>query len=401
MSGAHCARRTPERFSREAAAGYDRLVIENTRVVLAGCGALGQFVAMALALIGYPDAIFIDMDTFEESNMTRSPFYRDGAHKAKATAVGARAMCTAMGPITYRYTCDMVQRLGDALFRSGKKTIVIAAVDSVEARWWLAERCRMNGVPLIEAGFRGERWNLTVVPNGHTEEACWACDQQRATTHRLFSCTTYARGVMATGLIPATAPVAMSLAAWQVEAAAALLHGDARLAGCSLFGDLRTGQVQLMRRVCNPDCCLDHSIGYSKATRLACGPDNTVRDLLGEVAGHVPEPVIHLPASFIRTAPCVKCHGCTLVGQPEWQIHEAPCCTECGGSYVPAKELVPEQHGSLSGPTSESLFTTRLADLGVGPGLHLRVSGAEQSQIVRVSGGLGPFLTEAVPERVL
>ena len=72
------------RFSREAAAGYDREVIKNVDIVLVGAGALGQFCAMCLALIGFPHVLIVDMDSFEESNITRSPFFKKGEMKARA-----------------------------------------------------------------------------------------------------------------------------------------------------------------------------------------------------------------------------------------------------------------------------------------------------------------------------
>ncbi len=57
----------------------------------------------------------VDMDDFEESNVTRSPFYRHGWNKAKATATGARTLCAAIGEVSYRYAPVMVQRLSGVI----------------------------------------------------------------------------------------------------------------------------------------------------------------------------------------------------------------------------------------------------------------------------------------------
>ena len=42
---------------------------------------------LCLALIGYPRVTCVDMDWFEDSNATRSPFYCEGWPKARAVAM--------------------------------------------------------------------------------------------------------------------------------------------------------------------------------------------------------------------------------------------------------------------------------------------------------------------------
>ena len=349
-------------FSREEAAGYDRNVIDRANVILVGCGALGQFLALALALIGYPHVLFIDMDRFEESNISRSPFYRRGCNKAEAAALAAQRLCTATGPIRYRYANCMVQWLGDAVFRPGERTIVLLAVDGLPARWWVAERCRAMGVPLVEGGFHADRWNLSIFPN-NAGDPCWACSQGEIETGRVFSCDTYARQAIEAGFIPATAPGAMSLAAWQLAAATALAHGDSTLANTTVFGDLRTGRTQLMRSVANPDCSLGHAIACQDALQLDCRPEDSVGTLLAEAETLMPEPVVQLPASFIRTAPCGRCRRPVLVERPEWAVEGVPICASCGGSFIPGEGLLLEQHGSLSSQTCETILETPLRTL--------------------------------------
>jgi len=374
------------RFSRETAAGYDRTVIDRVYVILVGCGALGQFLALILALIGYPNVLFIDMDMFEESNISRSPFYREGWHKAKATAVGARGLCTAIGRSAYCYVTEPVQRLGDAIFRLCEHTVVFSAVDNQPARRWLAQRCRTMGVPLFEGGFRGDRWNLSVFPNRSEDEPCWHCDRAEEVSGRLFSCETYARQAMEAGLTPATAPGAAALAANQAGVATAFLHGEEALASTTIFGNLREGTTRIMKRVANPDCQLDHRISASTAIDLKSGPNVTVAELLREVASSIADPIVELPASFIRIAPCGQCRQATLIELPEWAIEETPRCEHCDGRYSRCPNLLPEQHGTLSEQTSETIGNLPLRQVGLGPGLHLNVAGRSDQQVVALAG---------------
>lgn len=376
-----------ERFSREAAAGYDREIIEEANVVLVGTGALGQFVALCLALIGYLRITFIDMDVFEESNATRSPFYCQGASKAKATAEGAARLCTATNEKHYRYGSTHVQRFGDAIFRGA--TAVLCAVDSQSGRGWLAQRCRLHGVPLIEGGFRAERWNVSTLLNGSDEEPCWACGQQLTASGRIFACDAYARNVELQGFIPATAPGAMGLAATMVGQLTQLLHGNHELANTTLAADLRLGIMRLSRRVSDPNCVLDHRVAR-EVTDIPVTPDDTVAALLAEVEKHVSEPMVVLPAPFIRNAACRGCHALASVQQPEWALDGPPLCTECGGTDE-RSEGVPEQHGYLARQTSTSIADLTLGQIGLGPRLLLRVEDESGVAMIRIGGECSPL----------
>ena len=375
-----------ERFSREAAAGLDRQVIEDSNVIVVGAGALGNFIMLALALLGFPRVTCVDMDRFEDSNAPRSPFYQRGRLKARAVAAGARRLCTATENVVYRYASVMVQALGDDLFKGAGRTIVLSAVDCPQARRWLAERCRKTGIPLIEGGFHSGRWNASVILNQAEAEPCWACGQGPLGTRRLFSCETYARQVEAAGLVPAAAPVAMQLAAFMVEAMTQLLHGDLTLANRTLFAELTRGVVQSMQRVADPSCPIDHRVVAHQAKPMHCGPQDTVCSLLEELAGQVSDPIVRLPAAFIAVAPCGQCHSTTLVRQPAWRLAKTPLCRECGGSFKRTPRVA-EQHGTLSEPTSRSIFPWRLEAIGLGPGLHLEVDGRDRSLTIALAGG--------------
>lgn len=372
-------------FSREKAAGYNRQIIERTRVVVAGAGALGQWIMLCLALIGYPLVTCVDFDRFDESNATRSPFYGRGRFKAPCVAAGARRMCTARAGVCFRYFVGMVQQLGDILFREAQPVVVFSALDSQPGRLWLADRCRKASVPLVEGGFHGEHWNVSVFANSCDDAPCWACGQTDIEPRRVFSCEAYAREAESDGFIPATAPGAMALAACMVSLATQLLHGNDSLADCTLVTDLNRGKVQLMRRSCDSSCRLDHRVLARKAVQLTCNSRATVAELLRELEHVSDDAIVHLPASFIRVAPCVRCHESCLVNKPEWAIHQSPRCRACGGRFERSSDL-PEQHGVLSQEASANLLEVSLADVGLGPGLLLCISGRDAPHTVALAG---------------
>ena len=374
-----------DRFTRETAAGYDRDVINTCRIVVVGAGALGGVLMELLALVGFPFVDCVDMDSFEESNAPRAKFFRLNEAKSKAVATGAKQLCTAIVANRYRYAVARIQALGDALFLGPEKKIAFAAVDCPDARRWIAQRCRRLGVPMIEGGFYGGRWNASVIMNRADEEPCWACGQGPLSRSRVFSCDAYARKTAENGSIPASAPVAASLGAFMVGAMAGVLHGDEQLANSTITCDLRRGVQHLMRRQADSDCQVDHRLLHTQAVGLESGPKTRVCDLLAEVRKLAESPIISLPAAFIHTAPCKQCRKTVLVRRPEWAITEAPNCASCGGQFQ-HYDGPPEQFGFVSEDMVERLGDVCLSDVGLGPDLLLNVEGTDRQITVALAG---------------
>ena len=69
--------------------------VKNARVLVAGCGALGNEVVKNLALFGVGHIYVVDFDRIELSNLTRSVLFREEDahnHSYKAEIVAKRAM---------------------------------------------------------------------------------------------------------------------------------------------------------------------------------------------------------------------------------------------------------------------------------------------------------------------
>lgn len=373
-------------LSREIQAGYDPAIVYSAQALVAGCGALGQMIAHLLALIGFVRVTFVDMDAFEASNATRSPFYRPGAAKAAATCLGAAALCTAPEGADYGYFNGRVQELGDAGLPAAEKAIVFCAVDDPEARRWLAQRCRYTGVPLVEGGFAGARVNFSVFPNAEEDEPCWACGQGDIIASRAFSCTRLAQTAIDEGIVPATAPAAAGLAALMVEAGVMLLHDAAPLAHHTVFDDLRRGASTAMRRVRDPRCRVDHRVIYQEATSSALSPDDTIDALLAELEHRFDEPIAQMPASYVVAAPCHRCLSMTRVERPEWAVPLPLLCKPCGGDFETTEQPVPLQYGALSRRSSAAIAALPLRAAGVGLGMHLVVHHRHGTAVVRLQG---------------
>src|SRR6266567_9561155 len=70
---------------------WDQNILSKARVMVIGCGALGNEVLKNLALVGVGYILLIDFDMVEVSNLSRSVFFRLGdQHQAKADIAAAR-----------------------------------------------------------------------------------------------------------------------------------------------------------------------------------------------------------------------------------------------------------------------------------------------------------------------
>ncbi|HMS34689.1 MAG TPA: ThiF family adenylyltransferase, partial [Ignavibacteria bacterium] len=68
---------TDDRYSRlELITWWDQDILKNAKILVAGCGALGNEIVKNLAMLGVGNICVADMDKVEESNLTRSILFR-------------------------------------------------------------------------------------------------------------------------------------------------------------------------------------------------------------------------------------------------------------------------------------------------------------------------------------
>ena len=381
--------------SREAIAGYDRKGMEEGVIVLVGCGAAGCNIAQTLALSGVGELRLVDPDVVELSNVTRSPLFRRERlasgrerHKVREVALGVLALSTAASP-RVRFAVRPIEALGYGALRGA--SVVISALDSLSGRAYLADLTRALGVPLVELGFQGHEGHVAVFPNAADDEPCWRCMHPRVADGRL-SCREYARAVVARGMTPATQPLAATFSALAAEAAIGALHGRFDLGGRYLGLDIRSGRAHRLEIALEPQCP-----GVHRRLRPDASVPVTARQplttLFEAVRSLVSEPVIHLPAEYVVSAPCVACGSEVPVGRPAWMMKEAPRCRRgcaprprLGGSGVLAVTTLRAQ---------DDLATHTCLALGCAPGTLVTIEDVvtHASVVVELAGDLDDLYT--------
>jgi molybdopterin/thiamine biosynthesis adenylyltransferase len=373
--------------SREALAGYDREKINSAEVFIAGGGAAGNNSGLDLALVGVNLRI-ADYDRIDPSNLTRSPLFRregitPSTGRAKARELADRCLALSYHPEpVMRFAVAKVQALGLGAFAG--TSAILSAVDTLEARAYLADASRLLAIPLIEVGFSAGVGHVTVWPNRSAEDACWRC-LHPATQSGGLSCTAAARAVIAEGRIPNTQPTAAAFSAIAAEHVLRAVHGEFPLAEQMFSLNLLTGRSLVMGIECNPTCPGAHRI-LGAPLDVDVGVEQSVAELLAAVSKEVAAPVLHLPSPFVIATPCPDCGASVRVGKPLWDMGTPPSCDECRPEPRASTPVV--LHDSSPTDTEARRVMKRL---GIAPGTIVDVEDSGSGRIVpvRLRGGLG------------
>ena len=137
--------------------------LQNSKVMIVGCGALGSICAMYLAGAGVGEITIADFDTIDISNLQRQLFFESaqaGKSKAEALVERMRALNPMCNVICLKemITSDSAKNL------FADKDFIIDATDNPSSKTMTDEVCRKLGVPYSiggVAGFKGQvmSWN--------------------------------------------------------------------------------------------------------------------------------------------------------------------------------------------------------------------------------------------------
>ncbi|GMF34123.1 unnamed protein product [Phytophthora lilii] len=151
--------------------------INKLNMFLVGAGAIGCEMLKNWAMMGVASGkggnIHItDMDTIEKSNLNRQFLFRSKDVQQAKSSVAARAI-KEMNPdvnvhaYVSRVGAESEDQFNDDFFES--LSGVCTALDNVEARLYMDQRCLFYGLPMFESGTLGTKGNTQVVVPHKTE----------------------------------------------------------------------------------------------------------------------------------------------------------------------------------------------------------------------------------------
>lgn len=155
--------------------------IKEASIFIVGAGAIGCELLKNYAMMGIGTTYITDMDIIEKSNLNRQFLFRDnniGQHKADASCNSAKQMNPDCNFVPYLLkVAPETENVFNAQFYK-EKTLVMTALDNMDARHYVDKKCVENGKHLIDSGTLGTQGNVQVVVPYITESYSASNDPQ-------------------------------------------------------------------------------------------------------------------------------------------------------------------------------------------------------------------------------
>jgi len=244
-----------DRFSRLRLIGWwDQAKLQKARVLVIGCGALGNELLKNLALLGVRQIVIADLDRVDVTNLSRSILFRpkDVGHP-KAT-VAARSLLQLLPEIEVRpLVVDVMRQLGLGVFTWAD--LIFAGLDNREARLWVNRSAQKFGKPWIDGAIEGINGVVRVFLPG--PDPCYECTLGKVDweqMQRRLSCNLLSREEQESGKVPTTPTIASIIAGFQVQEGVKLLHGLPVLASKGFVFEGLNHTSYVVQYTGNPEC---------------------------------------------------------------------------------------------------------------------------------------------------
>ncbi|XP_066918728.1 ubiquitin-like modifier-activating enzyme 6 [Clytia hemisphaerica] len=152
--------------------------LQNTRLFMVGCGAIGCEMLKNYALLGISGGqdgriTITDNDLIEKSNLNRQFLFRPWHIQKPKSLTASEAAREINADLQIEAHQNKVSpdtefsTYNDAFYKS--QNVVVNALDNVEARRYVDSRCVTNQLPLLETGTMGPKGHVQVVVPFKTE----------------------------------------------------------------------------------------------------------------------------------------------------------------------------------------------------------------------------------------
>ena len=121
------------------------------RVSLVGCGGIGFWVALYLAMAGIPKVDLVDPDVVEESNLNRLPLPHSSVGQRKVTVL--RSLLASLRPdaVVMAYAVPV----SEFLLKGLSPMVLVDCTDDPNAQELCYKYCCNNGTRYVRAGYNG------------------------------------------------------------------------------------------------------------------------------------------------------------------------------------------------------------------------------------------------------
>lgn len=314
---------------------WDQDRLKNASIMVVGAGAIGNELIKNLTLLGIGRILIFDMDSIENTNLTRSILFRRrdvGRYKAEVAAEAAMDINPDVK--AKAFVSNIIDDVGLGVFR--RMDVVLGGLDNREARLAINQSCYKVGKPWVDGAIEVLNGFARVFVPG--QGACYECTMTE-TDWRLInkrkSCALLTHKQMNEGKIPTTPTSSSVVAGVQVQEMLKLLHSDRGLpvlAGKGYVFNGLTHDSYVVEYQEKPDC-MSHETFEPIVEMPWSARTLTLRALLEQIQADLGEnAVVELDREIASRARCTC--GCRKeLFTPVHKLKgEMLVCPECGNT---------------------------------------------------------------------
>jgi molybdopterin/thiamine biosynthesis adenylyltransferase len=353
-----------DRFSRfQLINWWEQQRLKNAKVLVVGAGALGNEILKNLALLGFGNIFIADLDSIENSNLSRSILYRErdnGASKAETAAKMVKEIYPEINVNWFHG--DVIYSLGLGVYNWAD--LIIAGLDNREARLSINYNCWKTNTPWIDGAIEQLNGVARVFRPPHG--VCYECTMSETDWKIIRSrqgCGGLSTEQMLTGHVPTTPTTSSIIAGIQCQEAVKLLHGMETLEGKGYIFNGLTNDSYVIEYQRKEMCSSHETYDEIRRTELSSRTIkiSEVLDLVREELG--PDAVIEFSrfnSDIIEKFDCPECNKSEELFLPLGSTKESRIfCPEC------KTERIPGIFHSISG--NEDFLQKTFCEIGLPP----------------------------------
>lgn len=273
---------------------WDQEKIQNAKIMVVGAGALGNELVKNLTLLGIGNILILDMDSIENSNLTRSVLFRRndvGRYKAEVAAERAKEINPDVNAVGI--VANIIDDVGLGVFR--RMDVVLGGLDNREARLAINQSCYKVNKPWIDGAIEVLNGFARVFVPG--QGACYECtmtDMDWRLINKRKSCALLTHEQMAEGKIPTTPTSSSVIAGIQAQELLKILHKERdlpTLAGKGFVFNGLTHDSYVVEYQEKPDC-MSHDTYDEIIEKNWSVKDITLKVLLLEIQAEMGETAV-------------------------------------------------------------------------------------------------------------
>lgn len=359
VAGGNSAEDEDNRFARFRLINWwEQERLQKAKVLVVGAGALGNEILKNLALLGTGNILIADMDTIENSNLSRSVLFREKDNGFRKAEVAAKAVKDIYPEANVQwFQGNIIYELGLGVYQWAD--LVIAGLDNREARLCVNRNCWKTNTPWID----GATENLNgiarvfVPPRG----ACYECtmgEMDWKIIKARKACGGLTREEMLLGKVPTTPTSASVIAGIECQEAIKLLHGLEVLESKGFIFNGVTHDSYVIHYQRKQDCLSHETYGHIRKLHKGVAT-TTLGELLLEVKRELGDKaIIEFNNDMIEALECPHCGKSETLFKPLGKTTEKEAiCPTC------SNERKPKTFHSING--DESFLDKTFYEIGI------------------------------------